>query len=188
MNTAALDAPRPAPARPADPLLSAPLLPTLLRFALPNMGAMLATALAAIAETAYVGSFGVGSLAGMALVFPLVMFQMMLSAGAMGGGVSSAVSRAFGAGDPARAKRPAYRGRHTAAHCTGRQHHLEHHQREHQRHARQTGHAKTADIGRLGNGGQRGGQHRAHVGQRKAQQGGQQGCSQQGIGSWARCH
>lgn len=88
---------------PSDPLLTAPLLPTLLRFALPNMGAMLATALAAIAETAYVGSFGVASLAGMALVFPLVMLQMMLSGGAMGGGVSSAVSRAFGAGDPARA-------------------------------------------------------------------------------------
>lgn len=92
-------APRPS----ADPLLTATLLPTLLRFALPNMGSMLATALAAIAETAYVGSFGVASLAGMALVFPLVMFQMMLSAGAMGGGVSSAVSRAFGAGDLARA-------------------------------------------------------------------------------------
>ena len=92
-----------APRPPADPLLTAPLLPTLLRFALPNMGAMLATALAAIAETAYVGSFGVASLAGMALVFPLVMFQMMLSGGAMGGGVSSAVSRAFGAGDLARA-------------------------------------------------------------------------------------
>ena len=75
----------------------------LLRFALPNMGAMLATALAAIAETAYVGSFGVPSLAGMALVFPMVMFQMMLSGGAMGGGVSSAVSRALGAGDGARA-------------------------------------------------------------------------------------
>ena len=103
MTAAAIDAPRPTTARPPDPLLSAPLLPTLLRFALPNMGAMLATALAAIAETAYVGSFGVASLAGMALVFPLVMFQMMLSAGAMGGGVSSAVSRAFGAGDPARA-------------------------------------------------------------------------------------
>ena len=91
------------PLRPADPLLSAPLLPTLLRLAWPNMGAMLATALAAIAETAYVGSFGVASLAGMALVFPLVMFQMMLSGGAMGGGVSSAVSRAFGAGDAERA-------------------------------------------------------------------------------------
>jgi putative MATE family efflux protein len=78
-------------------------LPTLLRFALPNMLAMVATALAAIAETAYVGSFGVASLAGMALVFPMVMLQAMMSAGAMGGGVSSAVSRAFGAGDPARA-------------------------------------------------------------------------------------
>ncbi len=91
------------PSRSTDPLLTAPLLPTLLRFALPNMGAMLATALAAIAETAYVGSFGVTSLAGMALVFPMVKFQMMMSAGAMGGGVSSAVSRAFGAGNPARA-------------------------------------------------------------------------------------
>ncbi len=88
---------------PADPLLSAPLLPTLLRFALPNMLAMVATALAAIAETSYVGSFGVASLAGMALVFPLVMLQMMMSAGAMGGGVSSAVSRAIGGGDLARA-------------------------------------------------------------------------------------
>lgn len=83
---------------PADPLLTAPLLPTLLRFALPSMGARLATALAALAETANVGSFGMAALGGMALMFPLVM-----SAGAMGGGVSSAVSRAFGAGEPARA-------------------------------------------------------------------------------------
>jgi len=87
----------------ANDLLSGPIFPKLLRFALPNMGAMLATALAAIAETSYVGSFGPPALAGMALVFPFVMFQMMLSAGAMGGGVSSAVSRALGAGDAARA-------------------------------------------------------------------------------------
>ncbi len=86
-----------------NPLLDAPVLPALLRFALPNMLAMVATALAAIAETAYVGRFGVAALAGMALVFPMVMLQMMLSGGAMGGGVSSAVSRAIGAGQPARA-------------------------------------------------------------------------------------
>lgn len=86
-----------------NPLLTAPILPLLLKFALPNMVAMLATALAAIAETAYVGRFGSPALAGMALVFPFVMFQMMLSGGAMGGGVSSAVSRALGAGDAARA-------------------------------------------------------------------------------------
>ena len=94
----------PSPSNAAvNPLLEAPILRTLVRFAAPNMLAMLATALAAIAETAYVGSFGVGSLAGMALVFPMVMLQGMLSAGAMGGGVSSAISRALGAGQGARA-------------------------------------------------------------------------------------
>jgi putative MATE family efflux protein len=92
-----------AGAPPPSPLLTAPILPTLLRLALPNMLAMLATALAAIAETGFVGHLGVASLAGMALVFPMVMLQMMLSAGAMGGGVSSAISRALGAGDTARA-------------------------------------------------------------------------------------
>ncbi|NCX73900.1 MAG: MATE family efflux transporter, partial [Betaproteobacteria bacterium] len=74
-------------------LLTAPILPLLLRFALPNMVAMLAVALAAMAETGYVGQLGPSALAGMALVFPFVMLQNMLSAGAMGGGVSSAVSR-----------------------------------------------------------------------------------------------
>ncbi len=92
------------PIRPAtEPLLTDPVLPRLIRFALPNMGAMLATARAAIAETSYVGSFGPAALAGMALVFPFFMFQMMLSGGAMGGGVSSAISRALGAGDTEKA-------------------------------------------------------------------------------------
>jgi hypothetical protein len=87
----------------ANPLLTGPVLPLLLRFSLPNMVAMLATALAAMAETSYVGHFGVPALAGMALVFPFVMLQTMMSAGAMGGGVSSAISRTLGAGDAARA-------------------------------------------------------------------------------------
>ena len=85
-----------------NPMLTGAILPILLRFSLPNMVAMLATALAAIAETSYVGKFGAPALAGMALVFPFVMLQNMMSAGAMGGGVSSAVSRALGAGDAGR--------------------------------------------------------------------------------------
>jgi hypothetical protein len=94
----------PAPSQSAlQSLLTAPILPSLLRFALPNMVAMLATALATVAETAYVGRIGVPSLAGMALVFPMVMLQMMLSGGAMGGGVASAISRAPGAGAAERA-------------------------------------------------------------------------------------
>ena len=59
--------------------------------------AMLAMALVTIAETAYVGTLGTPPLAGLALVFPLVMLQQMLSGGAMGGGVSSAIARALGA-------------------------------------------------------------------------------------------
>jgi putative MATE family efflux protein len=92
-----------AKSAPGNPLLTAPILPTLLKLALPNMAAMLATALAAMAETAFVSRLGTAALAGMALVFPLVMLQQMLSAGAMGGGVSSAISRALGAGDVQRA-------------------------------------------------------------------------------------
>ena len=64
---------------------------------------MTASALVTIAETWYVGQLGLLPLAGMALVFPMVMLQQMLSAGSMGGGISSAVSRALGANDVAKA-------------------------------------------------------------------------------------
>jgi MATE family, multidrug efflux pump len=47
-------------------------------------------------------------LAGLTLVFPLVMLQQMMSGGALGGGVSSAISRALGAGDEARASALAF--------------------------------------------------------------------------------
>ncbi|MDE2361849.1 MAG: MATE family efflux transporter [Hyphomicrobiales bacterium] len=82
-----------------NPLVSGPILPTLMRLALPNMGAMVATSLVAIAETSYVGLLGTSALAGLALVFPIVMLQQMMSGGAMGGGVSSSIARALGAGD-----------------------------------------------------------------------------------------
>jgi MATE family, multidrug efflux pump len=91
------------PAAPVNALLTAPILPTLLKLALPNSIAMLATALVAVAETSYIGRLGVEPLAGIALVFPFVMLTQMMSAGAMGGGVSSAVSRALGAGNRERA-------------------------------------------------------------------------------------
>ena len=91
----------------ANPELSAlrsgPILPTLLRLAVPNVLAMVLTVLVGIAETWYVGRLGTTPLAAMALVFPFAMLTGMLSAGAMGGGVSSAISRALGAGDAPRA-------------------------------------------------------------------------------------
>ncbi|MEY4442858.1 MAG: multidrug export protein MepA [Pseudomonadota bacterium] len=84
-------------------LTNGPILRTVWRLSLPNLVAMVATAMVSVAETTYVGQLGTAALAGMALVFPMVMLQQMLSSGAMGGGISSAISRALGAGDEARA-------------------------------------------------------------------------------------
>jgi putative MATE family efflux protein len=96
---------RPAavPAAPTSAILTSPILPTLSRLALPNAIAMFGTTLVAVAETSYIGRLGTEPLAGIALVFPFVMLTQMMSAGAMGGGVSSAISRALGAGNRERA-------------------------------------------------------------------------------------
>lgn len=79
-------------------LLDAPILPTLVRLAFPNLLVMLAQASTGLIETYWVGKLGTDALAGMALVFPGVMLMQMLSGGALGGGISSAVARALGSG------------------------------------------------------------------------------------------
>ncbi|OGA39293.1 MAG: MATE family efflux transporter [Betaproteobacteria bacterium RIFCSPLOWO2_12_FULL_68_19] len=79
-------------------LLEAPIASTLLRLALPNMLIMLAQAAAGLVETYFIGKLGTDALAGVALVFPVVMLMQMMSAGAMGGGIASSIARALGAG------------------------------------------------------------------------------------------
>jgi putative MATE family efflux protein len=79
-------------------LLSGPLVPTLLRLAWPNLLVQCAQAATGLVETYWVARLGTDALAGMALVFPAVMLMQMISGGAMGGGISSAVARALGAG------------------------------------------------------------------------------------------
>jgi putative MATE family efflux protein len=77
-------------------LLEAPIAPTLLRLGAPNVLVMLAQAAVGLIETYFVGKLGTDALAGMALVFPVVMLMQMTSAGAMGGGIASAIARALG--------------------------------------------------------------------------------------------
>jgi putative MATE family efflux protein len=79
-------------------LLAGPILPTLLRLALPTMVVLLAQTAVSIAEAYYVGFLGTDALAGVALVFPVFMLMMMMSNGGFGSGVASAVARAVGAG------------------------------------------------------------------------------------------
>jgi putative MATE family efflux protein len=79
-------------------LLEDPIAPTLLRLAAPNVLVMLVQAAVGLIETYFVGKLGTDALAGVTLVFPVLMLMQMMSAGAMGGGISSAVARALGAG------------------------------------------------------------------------------------------
>ncbi|WP_062366207.1 MATE family efflux transporter [Variovorax paradoxus] len=78
-------------------LLEAPIVPTLLRLAAPNVLVMVAQASVGLIETYFVGKLGTHALAGMALVFPIVMLMQMTSSGAMGGGIASSIARALGA-------------------------------------------------------------------------------------------
>ncbi|MFT8243399.1 MATE family efflux transporter [Roseomonas sp. BN140053] len=106
LATATVAAPAALPAAPAaaplNPrtrrLLHDPIVPMLLRMAWPNVLIMLAQSSTGLIETWWVSHLGTEALAGMALVFPAVMLMQMISGGAMGGGISSAIARALGAG------------------------------------------------------------------------------------------
>jgi putative MATE family efflux protein len=78
-------------------LLDAPIGSTLLRLALPNVVVMVMQASIGLIETYFVAKLGTDALAGISLVFPILMLIQMVSAGAMGGGILSAVARALGA-------------------------------------------------------------------------------------------
>jgi len=79
-------------------LLEGPVAGTLLRLAAPNVLVMVLQATVSTLDAVFVGWLGSDALAGVSLVFPLVMLMQTMSAGGMGGGVASAVARALGGG------------------------------------------------------------------------------------------
>ncbi|MBI1735446.1 MAG: MATE family efflux transporter [Candidatus Rokubacteria bacterium] len=97
MATAAPAAPALALAPRTRRILSAPIAPTLLALAAPNVAVLVLQASVSVLEAYFVGWLGADALAGVSLVFPLVMLMQTMSAGGMGGGVASAVARALGA-------------------------------------------------------------------------------------------
>ncbi len=78
-------------------LLEGPIVPTLLKLAAPQMVLLLVQSSIGLIEAYWVGKLGTDAQAGVALVFPALMLMQMMSAGAMGGGISSAIARAIGA-------------------------------------------------------------------------------------------
>src|SRR5205823_5312200 len=79
-------------------LLEGSIVGTLLRLATPNVLVMFVQASVGLIETYFVAMLGTDALAGVTLVFPVLMLMQMMSAGAVGGGISSAIARALGAG------------------------------------------------------------------------------------------
>ena len=78
-------------------ILHGAILLTMLRLAWPTILVLVAQVAVGVAEIFYVSYLGTTALAGVALVFPLVMLMTMMSHGALGGGVASAIARAIGA-------------------------------------------------------------------------------------------
>jgi len=80
-------------------MLTAPILPTLLRMSWPNVLMMLSLASTSLIEMWFLSKLGTDVLAGVGVVIPVLMLMQNMSQGAMGGGISAAVARALGAGD-----------------------------------------------------------------------------------------
>lgn len=76
-------------------LLEGPVLSSILRLAAPNFLLAAMQAAAVFADAYYVGRLGTEYLAAIALVFPILALMQMMSAGAIGGGLSSAIPRAW---------------------------------------------------------------------------------------------
>jgi len=80
-------------------LLEGPIVSTLLRLAAPNI--IVNVVLIAVTPTVnahFVGHLGSGALAGLSLVFPLIMLMQQMANSSMGGAIASAIARATGAG------------------------------------------------------------------------------------------
>lgn len=89
-------------------LLEAPVSSVLWRLAAPNVVAVATMTAVTFADALYVGRLGTEALASLALVFPFLTLMQMMAGGAIGGGTTSAVARAVGAGDIARAESAAW--------------------------------------------------------------------------------
>lgn len=86
-------------------MLAGPIVPTILTLATPNVLNVAMQSLVSVADGFFIGQLGsTTALAALALVFPAQMTLGMMSAGAMGGGISSSVARALGSGNKAAAE------------------------------------------------------------------------------------
>ena len=85
-------------------MLDGPILPTLLKLALPTVVVVVVQTFVGVTETYFASFLGTGAIAGVTLVFPIFMLMQMMSNGGIGGGVASAIARTIGSGGKAEAE------------------------------------------------------------------------------------
>jgi putative MATE family efflux protein len=97
---------KPMPQQPPSPqgqgprafILHGPIVPGLMKLGLPTLVVITIQTMVGIVEAYFVSFLGTDALAGVAVVFPVLMLMQMMANGGFGGGVASAISRAVGAG------------------------------------------------------------------------------------------
>jgi len=93
-----------SPAERRNIMLAGPIVPTILALAAPNVLNVALQSLVSVSDSWFVAQLGTLDLAALALIFPAQMALGQMSAGAMGGGISSSVARALGSGNRAAAE------------------------------------------------------------------------------------
>src|SRR5262245_46060964 len=93
-----------SPSERRQAMLAGPIVPTILVLSAPNVLNVAMQSLVSISDSWFVSQLGIVDLAALALVFPTQMALGQMSAGAMGGGISSSVARALGSGNKAAAE------------------------------------------------------------------------------------
>lgn len=88
----------PRPAQNPQRHLDGAIAPALLRLALPVVIVLSVQTGVSVAETYFVGQLGTEALAGMTLVFPILLMMTMISSGGIGGAVAASIAQAIGAG------------------------------------------------------------------------------------------
>ncbi len=84
--------------RRTNDILEGPIIPVMLKLALPTLAVLVVQTFVGIMETYFAGSLESDSLAGVSVVFPVLMIMQMMANGGIGRGFASAVSRVLGAG------------------------------------------------------------------------------------------
>lgn len=93
-----------------ETLLTAPPLRLLLQMTGPNTAAFLIQSVVTLTEVWIISQLGTQGLAAIALVFPLLILNQAMSAGAVGGAISSAIARNLGKGDTDSAEKLIWQG------------------------------------------------------------------------------